>query len=293
MSKTICGMTFDEYVEFHYKFLDLTRKIRDGEAKEKDIIPFLKEQGLEPKFAEWDTKGKEIDPVYYMGAGLQPWEEEINKNPDLMSKKAMKVMELQNAQFHGDSSVSEFIEIEGVSLEAYAHMAATLAGGGDIAGLYAQYGIRDQEHFNEVNEGFMAAMTADATGMLSVHYGNMYMKYAPEHAAAVNQSVADAMAANTQLLADNEERSEKLPKKLRKMARGGSSPEELIEYIKEAVPDADDNEELDLFLEEAGEQLAEKKKWKPLKTLLEARFKLLDPGGSMEEWIEDEMDSLK
>ena len=58
------------------------------------------------------------------------------------------------------------------------------------------------------------------------------------------------------------------------------------------MPRADD-EELDLYMEEASEALAEKEKWKALKKLLKARFTLLNPGGSMDEWIEDQMDSLK
>ncbi len=43
----------------------------------------------------------------------------------------------------------------------------------------------------------------------------------------------------------------------------------------------------------SAEALAEKEKWKSLKRLLKARFILLNPGGSMDEWIEDQMESLK
>jgi len=292
MSKTICGMTFDEYVDFHYEFLDLMRKIGDGEAKNKHIIPFLKDHGLEPVISEWDPK--EIDPVYYMSAGLQPWEEYINKSPDLQSKKAMRLIEFQNRQLHGDSSESSDIEIEGLTLDGYAHICANLTGaGGDVNALYAQYGIKDQDHFNRISEAFMAAMTADTTGMLSTHYSDFYMKHAPQHAAAVHQTLADAMAENTEMLADNDERSEKVPKKLRKMARAGEDPEALLAYVRKAIPDADNEEELDLYMEEAAEALAEKKKWKALKIMLKARFILLNPGGSMDEWIEDETESLK
>ena len=77
------------------------------------------------------------------------------------------------------------------------------------------------------------------------------------------------------------------------MAQAGEEPEAIIVYVREAIPDADNDEELDLYMEEASEALAGKEKWKALKRLLKARFILLNPGGSMDEWIKDQMDSLK
>ncbi|MBN1182682.1 MAG: hypothetical protein JXB49_10370 [Bacteroidales bacterium] len=290
MSKTICGMTLDEYIKFHCEFVDLTRQISDGDATDDDIIPFLKKHGQEPVIME----GADIlDPIYYMGAGLKPWEDEIIKDPQMQSQKAMALLNFQNQQIHGDSADSADIEIEGLSLEGYAHICAVSHGGGDVAPLYKKYGVRDQEHFNEINNAYWAAMNTDATGMLATHYSDFFMKYSPQHAATVNQMMADAMEAGTKQLEDTEKRTQEVYKTVKKMAKSGAKPVDIAAYVRETITDAEDEDELDYYLENSMDELVDNEKWDAVKILLQARFEILQPGGDMEEWVEEEMESLK
>ena len=220
MSQKICGMNLDEYIQFHCEFVGLFRAISDGDATDDDIIPFLEKHGQKPVFAPDDPE--EIDPEYYMGAGLKPWEDVIIKDPDMQSKKAMGLIQWQNRGTHGDSTDSADIKIEGLSLDAYAHICAVTAAGGDINSLYEQYGIKDQDHFNKINAAYQSAMSTDATGMLATHYGDFYMKHSPQHAANVNQAVGEAMAASTADLQAKEKRDVEVNKKLKEMAIAGN-----------------------------------------------------------------------
>lgn len=152
-----------------------------------------------------------------MGAGQKPWEDVIIKDPRMQSKKAMTLINWQNRGIHGDSAESVDIEIEGLSLDVYAHICAATAGGGDINSLYKKYGIRDQDHFNIINAAYQSAMSTDATGMLETHYSYFYMKHSPRHGANVNQAVADAMAASTADLQAKEKRDTEVNIKLKEM----------------------------------------------------------------------------
>jgi hypothetical protein len=69
------------------------------------------------------------------------------------------------------------------------------------------------------------------------------------------------------------------------------TPEAIAEYVRKSFPDADDEDTLDYYLQDAADQVAEKKKWEKLKTILEARFEILQPGGDRDDWVKDEMDS--
>lgn len=290
MSKKICGMTFDEYIQFHYEFNKFMLR-DDKEVTTEDTIQFLKEHGQEPVYAEYDDK--ELDMEYYLMAGLKPWEDEINKDPEMQSKKAMALINLQNKDMHGETTDSADIEIEGLGLEAYAHICATAAGGGDVTPLYKKYGIKDQAHFDQINNAYWAAMNTDGTGMLTTHYSEFYMKYSPEHAANVNQMITDAVAEDSARMATEDERNKEVNKNLKKMAKSGQDPKEIADYVRKIITDADDEDELDWYVEDAISGLEDDGEIDAIRVLQYTRFEILDPGGDRDEWVDDEMESYE
>jgi len=291
MSTEACGMTFEQYVEFHCGFVALMRQVGDGEKTDADIVPFLKGHGQDAVFDADDPEALDMD--YYMGAGLKPWEDIINANADLAGKRAMLLMQAQNQGLHRDSTDSaQDVEIEGISLETYAKVSAlTHAGGITTTTLYAENGVRDEAHWNAVNTGYLAAMATDTTGRLAIHYGELFMKYQPQHAAAVNQHVADTLGEGIAEVQATEKRDVEVKETVYRMASSGD-PAAIAHYVKEMITDADDEDELDWFIEPAADRLAEEKQWDALKVVLAARFLTLEPGGDRDEWIQEEFDSL-
>jgi hypothetical protein len=62
---------------------------------------------------------------------------------------------------------------EGISLEAWAHINAKIAGGGDAAALYGAQGM-DQAKWDRVNAEWNARMAADTTFAIATAYGNAF-----------------------------------------------------------------------------------------------------------------------
>ncbi len=295
MSQVICGLTFEQYIEFHSKFVLLMQ----NEATVEQLVEFLAEYSQKPVWEEGET-GESLCSDYYMGGGLKPWEDVIAKNSELAGRKAMALLNIANAQEHGGLEGDSGIEIAGVSLEAYAELCATyhLHTGNEaaaetaLAPIFAKHGVRDKSHFDEINREFSAAIQADETGHLSSHYGRLFMEFQPQHAANCAATIGEAVTANQARLEHDEKKKESLHIKLREMSKS-SGPEEIAQLVRDTYPEeADDEEFLDDHLSEVADDLYEEEELEQVKVLLAARFEILQPGGDREEWVAERLDEL-
>jgi hypothetical protein len=279
-------MTFDQYLKFACEFDDATQ----GEMEIDKIVELLRRYGQEPV---WDKNNPgKLDTVYYMMGGLQPWEDVIMQDPQLQARKGMALVQHQNEKIHGLAEESADVEIEGVSLDSYAQMCVKMqADPQNYVAIYKSFGVRDDEHWTAVSQGFQSAMSTDGTGRLSTHYGQLYMKYAPQHEANVIQSVADSIEADRERQAAEERRDAEFAEKAYQMAAGGDH-RAIVALARQTFSDLDDDD-IDDYVEPVAERLGEEGRWDAAKVILAARFELLQPGGDREEWLADELESLQ
>lgn len=285
MSQVICGMTFEQYLKFVCEFEDATH---EGETDK--LVALLRRYGQEPVWDEANP-GK-LDTVYYMMGGLKPWEDVIMEDPQLQARKGIALVQYQNEKIHGPAEESADVEIEGVTLDQYAQMCVKMqADPQNYVAIYKGFGVRDDEHWSAVSQGFQAAMSTDGTGRLSTHYGQLYLKHAPQHAAAMTQEVADSIAADRERQAAEERRDTEFAEKAYQMAGGGDHAA-IVTLARQTFSDLDDDDIND-YLEPVAERLAEEERWDAAKVILAARFEILQPGGDRAEWLADELECLQ
>ncbi|HET6584292.1 MAG TPA: DUF6620 family protein [Nannocystaceae bacterium] len=89
---------------------------------------------------------------------------------------------------------SEFAAVEGVELDAWAHVQAKLAGGGDLDALIAQIGV-DRAKWDRVSAEWMARMSRDTTGTVATAYGRAFSSGGTGQFAGAGAQGAAAMSA--------------------------------------------------------------------------------------------------
>lgn len=295
MSQSICGLNFDQYLGFHREFLALAQ----NGASVPQMVACLQKWGQQPV---WETgeEGRELDMTYYMNAGLAPWEQVLAQDPELAARRAMALMDQVNEQEHGALEEDSGIAIAGLSLEGYAELCATMhRHGGDatamqaaIAPLFAKHGVQGMEHFTQINQAYQAAMAADDTGHMNSHYGRLFMKFSPQHQATVHSMVADAVAADQAHQRAEAAREANLLAQLRQMA-SGADPKLIADLVRSTYPEAEDEDTLDYYVEKVVDEMAEAQRWNEVQVLLATRFEILGPGGDRNEWVRDELESLR
>lgn len=107
-----------------------------------------------------------------------------------------------NAEFvqqlnFGDAADRRQETREGVSLETYAKIAVALTRlpGADLGKVVREHGLRNEDHWQKVNEAWAAAMKEDTTYALVQQYAALYQKFAgPQFAAEQDAVVANSLA---------------------------------------------------------------------------------------------------
>lgn len=95
---------------------------------------------------------------------------------DIMQIKGDVSMDMHMQQMAARQTgelASEFAAVEGVELDAWAHVQAKLAGGGDLDALIAQIGV-DRAKWDRVSAEWMARMSRDTTGTVATAYGRAF-----------------------------------------------------------------------------------------------------------------------
>jgi hypothetical protein len=103
------------------------------------------------------------------------------------------VHEEMSARASGELS-AEFAPVEGVALDAWAHVQAKIAGGGDLDQLLAQAGI-DRAKWDRVSAEWMARMSRDTTATVATAYGRAFSSSGTGAFAGAGAQGAGAMQA--------------------------------------------------------------------------------------------------
>ncbi len=89
----------------------------------------------------------------------------------------------------GDSSV------EGIALETYAKLCVKLTAAqskDELPALYSEFGVRDQAHFERVNNGFIAAMNDPERGeQVMARYSELFAQSSPDYAGYLSEGQGD------------------------------------------------------------------------------------------------------
>jgi hypothetical protein len=149
----------------------------------------------------------------------------------------------------------------------------------------------DMDHYGRVRDAFNKAMETDTSLKTTTHFGQLFAKYGTDHMAAATQHTIDIVEEAIEDDEAREELTQQAIKEVMKKAAGGDASG-ILPYLKQTFPDdADDNDALDWYLDQACDLLGEAGNRDAVKALLEVRYPLVGEDEDKEEWIESELDT--
>jgi hypothetical protein len=116
---------------------------------------------------------------------------------DIIQLKGDVSMDMHHEEMAARASgelAGELGPVEGVALDAWAHVQAKIAGGGDLDQLIAQIGI-DRAKWDRVSAEWMARMSRDTTGTVATAYGRAFSSGGTGQFAGAGAQGAAAMGA--------------------------------------------------------------------------------------------------
>jgi hypothetical protein len=111
--------------------------------------------------------------------GVSAWAAQVGQDPtDLEFRLGgiarERIMREKGAAMTGQAGGGGGLDpVEGVTMEQWAHVQASVAGGGDIDQLIAQAGM-DRPRWDRVSAVWMQRMTTDTSGAIATAYGNAF-----------------------------------------------------------------------------------------------------------------------
>jgi hypothetical protein len=253
------------------------------------FIEILAKYGQDP--AEYLNEDGEID--YHRCGMIYEWHEVINDDPEMLVKFSQISGEVVSKAMYGDAEESADMTIEGVNLDTYARISASIQGKSETEaeGIITGLGL-DIDTWKKVNAGFTKAMEEDTSLKLATHFGELFAKYGTAHMDASTQASEDIIAEAMDEHEEQEELQRKAIRDIMKMAVAGDEAG-ILPYLKKTFPeDADDEDALDWYIDNALDKFEETGNKDGARVLFSVRYDLMDEEGDKEEWIDDELDSL-
>jgi hypothetical protein len=111
--------------------------------------------------------------------GVSSWAAQVGQDPTdlefrLSGIARERIMREKAAAMTGQASGGGGLDpVEGVTMEQWAHVQASVAGGGNIDQLIAQAGM-DRPRWDRVSAVWMQRMTTDTSGAIATAYGNAF-----------------------------------------------------------------------------------------------------------------------
>jgi hypothetical protein len=288
----ISGLTLEQYALYSAEANTLRQKWEQSEGTldiKDEMLGILRKYSQDPR-----TCMDEDGELNYHACGLiAEWHDVINKDAEMMVKYNQISGDYVSKQMYGSAESTDIAAVEGVTLEQYAETCAKVqhASEADAPAIVTGLGYyKDMDHYGRVRDAFNKAMEEDTSLKTTTHFGQLFAKYGTDHMAASHQHTVDILEEAIEDDEAREELTQEAIKEVMKKAAGGDTSG-ILAYLKQTFPDdADDNDAIDWYLDQACDLLGEAGNRDAVKALCEVRYPLVGEDEDKEEWIQSELD---